>query len=123
MADIKGFLPAGNFDFSLRLRLQIMARTYTADENDDIDEYDGRAKLKVSYNIQHFPLDPYLSFETFSPLFRNSDYLIEKSRTTAGLRWKISKKHMVDAEYIYERDETPDLSILNIASVGYTFKF
>jgi hypothetical protein len=122
-ADIKGSLPAGNFNFSLRLRLQLMARINKAEESDNTDEYDGRAKFKVMYKIPHFPVDPYISFETFSPLFSNSDYLVEKSRTTAGIQWKITKKHIIEAEYINQRDKTPHLSILNIASVSYTFKF
>jgi hypothetical protein len=122
-ADVKGSLPAGNFNFSLRVRLQLMARINKAEESDNTDEYDGRAKLKVMYKIPRFPVDPYISFETFSPLFSNSDYLVEKSRGTAGIQWKITKKHIIKAEYINQRDKTPHLSVLNIACIGYTFKF
>ena len=44
-ADIKGYLPTGNFVFSARLRLQIMARIYTEHPDDAMTEYDGRLKL------------------------------------------------------------------------------
>jgi hypothetical protein len=121
--DIKGTLPAGDFVFSARLRLQIMARTYTEHQSDDIAEYDGRFKLKGVYKIPHFPVNPYISFETFSPIFRNEGRLIDKSRSTIGFEYKISKKHYVRTEYIYQRDEYPHLSIMHIISLNYTFKF
>ena len=122
-ADIKGSLPVSNFVFSARLRLQIMARTYFEDANKDKAEYDGRLKLKGAYKIPHFPVDPYLSFETFSPVFRNEGRFIDKSRSTIGLEYKITKKHIVETEYIYQRDEFPHLSIMHIISLNYTFKF
>ena len=122
-ADIKGSLPVSNFVFSVRLRFQIIAKPYTEDAGDDITEYDGRLKLKGVYKIPDFPVNPYLSFETFSPVFRNEGPLIDKSRSTIGLEYKITKKHLVDIAYIYQRDTYPDLSIMNIISLGYKFKF
>lgn len=122
-ADIKGSLPMRHFVLSARLRLQLMAKTYVEDESDDITEYDGRFKLKGVYKIPDFPVNPYMSFETFSSLFRNEGNLIDKSRSTIGFEYKITKKHFVDAEYIYQRDEYPHLSILHIISLSYTFKF
>lgn len=121
--DIKGSLPVSNFVFSARMRLQIMAKTYIEHPEDAQAVYDGRLKLKGVYKIPHFPVDPYLSFETFSPVFRNEGRLIDKSRSTIGLDYKISKKHSIETEYIYQRDTYPHLSILHIISLSYTFKF
>ena len=123
LGDIKGSLPAGNFEFSVRVRLQILARLYTEDEGDPALEYDGRLKLKGVYKIPDFPVNPYLSFETFSPVFRNEGRLIDKSRSTIGLEYKITRKHIVDIQYIYQRDNYPHLSLMHIISLGYTFKF
>ena len=122
-ADVKGSLPLSNFAFSARLRLQVMARTYYKNDADKAPEYDGRFKLKGEYKIPDFPVNPYLSFETFSPLFRNEGTLIDKSRSSVGLEYKITKKHLVETEYTYQRDTYPDLSILHIISFSYTFKF
>lgn len=122
-ADIKGSLPLKHFVLSARLRLQLMARTWVEDQSDDREEYDGRMKLKGEYKIPDFPVNPYVAFETFTPIFRNDGNLIEKSRTTIGFEYKITKKHIVDTEYIYQRDEYPHLSILHIISLSYTFKF
>ena len=122
-ADIKGSLPLKNFVLSARLRLQILKRIYIEDPSDKRAEYDGRLKLKGMYKIPNFPVDPYVSFETFSPVFRSSETFIEKSRSTLGLEYKISKKHLIDIEYIYQRDNSPHLKIMNIISLSYTFKF
>jgi len=123
LADIKGSLPVSNFVFSARLRLQIMAKTYIEDAGDDITIYDGRLKLKGVYKIPDFPVNPYLSFETFSPVFRNEGRLIDKSRSTIGVEYKITKKHLVEIGYIYQRDTYPHLSIMHIISLNYIFKF
>ena len=123
IGDIKGSLPSGNFIFSARLRFQVMAKTYFEDENDDKAEYGGRIKLKGLYKIPDFPVNPYLSFETFTQLFKNDGHLIDKSRSTAGMEYKLSRQHFIYIEYIYQRDEVPHLSILHIVALGYTFKF
>jgi hypothetical protein len=121
--DIKGSLPVKRLTFSLRMRLQIMERTYVGDESDNRAEYDGRLKLKAIYKIPKFPIDPYIIFETFSPVFRSSDKAIDKSRSTLGLECKINKKNIINTEYIYQRDNTPHLFITHIISLSYTFKF
>jgi hypothetical protein len=122
-ADIKGSLPLEKFVISARLRLQLLDRIYIEDPSDKKAEYDGRFKLKGMYKIPHFPVNPYVIFETFTPLFRSSDNVIEKSRSTLGLEYKISKKHIIDTEYIYQRDNSPHLKIMHIISLSYTFKF
>ncbi|MBK7712052.1 MAG: DUF2490 domain-containing protein [Bacteroidales bacterium] len=101
----------------------MLARTYIEDPGDDKVEYDGRIRLKGVYKIPDFPVNPYLSFETFTPLFRNEGRFVDKCRTSVGLEFKLSKKHAIDAEYIYQRDNVPHLSIMHIISLGYTFKF
>jgi hypothetical protein len=123
LADIKGTLPLNHFVLSARFRLQIMAREYIEDATADKAEYDGRFKLKGIYKIPDFPVNPYLSIETFSPVFRNEGHLINKSRSTAGLEYKITNKHYIETEYIYQRDTYPHLSIMHILSLSYTFKF
>jgi hypothetical protein len=122
-ADIKGSLPVSHLVLSARLRLQVPAKMYAKNEADNKAEYDGRMKLEAEYKIPDFPVNPYISFETFSPIFRNEGRLIDKSRSTVGLEYKMTKKHIIDVEYIYQRDTYPHLSILHIISLSYTFKF
>ncbi|MBI5008810.1 MAG: DUF2490 domain-containing protein, partial [Bacteroidia bacterium] len=76
-AEMKGSLPLDDFTFSTRLMLQIMQRTYFEEEEDEIPKYVARIKLKAEYDIPKFPLNPFLSFESFMPLFKDSEVLID----------------------------------------------
>jgi len=122
-ADVKGTLPLENFSFSARFRFQTQTRTYFENEADKIPDYHGRIKLKTYYNIPGFPVNPYLSVETFSPMFENSDRFIDKNRFTSGLEYKIVKKHSVEAEYIFQRDYLPHISDIHLIAINYSIKF
>ncbi len=121
--DVKVYYPLKHFSFSARFRLQIQTRTYLKHPEDRTTDYEGRIKLKVQYNIPKFPVNPYLSIESFSQLYENSQQLIGKYRFTAGLEYKIFKKQSVEAEYIYQRIYLPHLSGMNILSLKYNIKF
>jgi hypothetical protein len=122
-ADAKGSLPVKNLLFSARAMFEVQTRTYFKNENDRIPDYHGRVKLKALYKIPKFPADPYLSFESFSPMFENSDRLIDKERFTVGFEYKITKMHSIEAEYIFQRDYLPHLADISIISINYNIKF
>ena len=122
-ADIKGSVPVSNIEFSTRVRLQITKRSYSKDGSDSPTEYDGRIKLKGKYKIPHFPLDPYLSFEIFTPLFRSSEQLCQKAGAQPELNTKYQKSIWLALEYTYQRDNTPHLKISNLITVSYTYRF
>lgn len=121
--DIKGSYPVGKFSFSARFRFQVQTRTFIEKVADKIPDYHARIKFKAIYKIPDFPVNPYLCYESFSPLFSNSDRLIDKNRFTAGAEYKISKMHSIEAEYIYQRDYMPQLADMNIVSITYNIKF
>jgi hypothetical protein len=121
--DVKGTLPAGNFSFSARLRFQARTKTYIQDANDEHPDYTGRVKVKAVYKTPVFPINPYVYVESFTPMFSDKTRSIEKIRYSAGLDFKIAKKHSVELEYILQHDYLPHLSDLNIISVNYNIKF
>jgi len=123
MTDVKGTLPVNDFTFSARIRLQVQSRTYFEPGDDRTPDLTGRIKLKGIYNIPKFPVNPYLSFESFSPIFENSARLLGKERIAAGFEYKIVKNHSIEAEYIFERDFIPRISDISIISVAYNVKF
>ena len=123
LADLKGNLPSGNFTFSARFRFQVQKLTYTVNESDEQPTYEGRIKLKVSYNISKSPVSPYLSIESFSPMFADSGFKIDKARYAAGFEYRIAKKHSVTAEYIFQREFLPVITVMNIFAIGYNLKF
>jgi len=122
-ADVKGSLPAGNFTFSSRLRLQYEKKTFITEEADKVPAYQGRIKLKAVYKIPAFFVNPYLYVESFSPLFQSSDRVIDKCRFSAGFEVRIAAKHSFETEYIYQLDNNSQKSYMNILSLNYNIKF
>jgi len=88
-------------------------------ENDTHPDYTGRIKLKAVYKTPVFPLDPYIYVETFRPMFSDLSGTVGKNRFAAGVNLKIAKRHLVEAEYIFQ----PHISDINIISVNYNIKF
>jgi hypothetical protein len=120
--DLKGNIPVGDFSFSGRLRFQIRTKTYFKDESEDHPDYTGRIKLRVVYKTPTFPVNPYLYYESFSPMFTDKTKAIEKERLAAGLDFSIAKHHSASIEYIFQRDYLPHLSDINIISITYNLK-
>jgi hypothetical protein len=123
MFDLKGSVDPGNFSLSARLRFQTRTKTYFEDITEDHPDFTGRIKLKVVYKTPVFPLNPYVYFESFSPMFSKNSGKIGKDRFSAGVDLNITKKHSVSLEYIFQRDFIPHISDINIVSVNYNIKF
>jgi Protein of unknown function (DUF2490) len=122
-ADIKGTLPFGNFKLTGRVMFEERYKTYITDDNDDIPASHGRFRLKAFYDFPTLPVDPYMFGEIFCPLFKDSEYVIDKKRIGAGAELTITVHHYIDMEYLFQRDYSPHLYDENILSFGYTFKF
>jgi predicted porin len=123
LADLRGKITPGDFDISLRLRFQQRFKTYYEDENDTETKDIGRVRFKTLYDIPSFPVNPYISAELFFPMFTTAERSIEKKRFVAGAEYNISKKHSVEAEYMFQRDHYPKLLDMNIISLNYQIKF
>ncbi len=121
--DVKGILPVGNFSFSSRFRFQTRMKTYIKDNNDNYPDYTGIIKLKAIYKTPTFPIDPYVYIETFMPMFSEKSGTVGKNRLAAGMELRITKRHSIETEYIFQRDYQPHLSDINIISVNYKIKF
>jgi len=121
--DFKGSLPVRNFSLSGRFRFQTTSKTYIKDENDKYPYYTGRIKFKAVYKTTTFPVNPYTYFESFFSMFSDNSGTIERNRFSAGLELKITKRHSIEAEYIFQRDYQPHISDMNIISVNYDIKF
>lgn len=122
-ADIKGSYPVGKFAFSARFRFQVQTRTFYKNDASEIPDWYARIKLKALYKTQDFPVNPYLFYESWSPLFNKSDRLFDKHRFGVGLEYKFSKIQSVEAEYMFQRDYLPHLEDMNIGSITYNIKF
>jgi hypothetical protein len=121
--DFKGTLPVGDFSIIARAMFQRRYKTYIEDEEDEIPDSHLRGKITLFYDIPHFHLNPYISWESFMPLFKEASRTIEINRYTIGAEYNFSNKHSVEAEYIFRRDYLPHMKDLNILSLEYKFKF
>lgn len=122
-AGIKGDLDIWDLEFSGRVRYQQRFKTYFEDEEDKIPDSHVRFKIKTTYKTPSFPLNPFVETELFCPVFKESDVMVDKKRLAAGVDYKISKNHSVEAEYIFQRDYKPKLRDDHIVSLKYTFTF
>lgn len=124
--DADGLLPLGDFSLSARIRFQERYKTYfgkKVTEDEKKPDSHLRYKLKLDYNIPSFPVNPYIAAEIFCPVFQSTTKKIDKDRFTAGIEYKIAKRHAVDLEYIFQRDFLPEIADINLLSVGYNIKF
>lgn len=121
-AYIKGSGDLRNLSFSGRFMFQIQQKTYMKNAEDSIPYYHGRLKLAAKYKFQGFPIDPYISYEAFWPMFKPTENQIDKNRFTLGLEYKMKKKRSFELEYIFQRDYKPHLSDISIIALVYNFK-
>lgn len=123
MLGLTGSITAGRIDLSGRMRFQQRSKTYIENYDDTIPDLHLRYRMKALYNTRSFPLNPYGSAELFCPIDKDYDRNIDKIRLTGGIRYKISKKHSLEGEYIFQRDYRPRLRHDNIIAVNYKLKF
>lgn len=129
---VQGKQKIGSFTFSLRERVQFTAKDVTdrVKENGNIDnykvnpEYTWRNKLKVDYNIPHFPVNPAFSAESFFSLNNPEGNSFEQIRYTFSLNYKLSKHHKFEIYGMYDDEFKVEDPVQNyVFGVGYTFSF
>ena len=146
-ASLSAGLEVGRFKISLRERLQY---TYSCGKEDIrekhrfVERYDMntgesskvdsitfvsvdasqktmlRSRISVDYDIPHFKLDPFVSYEIFSDLSNGDAF--EKGRLTAGAGFSLKKKHAFQLAYIWQNTTDDDESVSSALSISYTFK-
>lgn len=129
---IQGKQKFGDFTFSLRERVQVTAKDVSdrLKESGKIDnykvnpEYMWRNKLKVSYNIPHFPINPAFSVESFYTLNNPDGNTFEQLRYSLSLNYKLSKHHSFEVYGLYDQEfDSEDAIQPYVLGVGYKFNF
>ena len=123
IGDIKGTGEVGRFEFSGRFRFQRQDKTYFEDTNDKIPDYYGRIKIKTEYKTPSFPINPNISFETFSRMFEAVEKRVDKYRIGLGFEYSLNKKNSFEVEYMYEWDYFPQVKRMNLVVLTYDLKF
>jgi hypothetical protein len=122
----------GRFAFALRERIQLT----TKDESDrikasgKIDTYKinpeliWRNRLKVTYNIPHFRISPYCSFESFYELNNPEGNVFDDLRYTIGLNYNLNKKNKFDLYYLIDNEiNVNDPTRKFVLGAGFTHSF
>ncbi|HNY14364.1 MAG TPA: DUF2490 domain-containing protein [Bacteroidales bacterium] len=106
-----------------RIRFQTRFRTYIEDPEDNYPDYTARFRIKATYRTPSFPANPFLYAESFVPLNKEPEKFIGKNRFSSGIEYSISKKHSIEAAYIFQRDYLPKLSDEHIINISYNLSF
>lgn len=82
-----------------------------------------RSRLSVDYNIRSCPVTPGVSYEIQNNLKEGLGAV--KHRVTAGIEWKIKKRHSLSFDYIFQHAFQPEdyeAATLHVLSVGAKIK-
>lgn len=80
-----------------------------------------RSKISMDYDIPHWKLDPFVSYEMFNGM--DDSFNVEKSRITAGVEFSIQKKHNFEVAYLWQNQHDDDEPAGSFICLDYTFEF
>ena len=80
-----------------------------------------RSKVNMDYDIPHWKLDPFVSYEMFNGI--DDSFKIEKSRITAGVEFSINKKHNFEVAYLWQNQHDDDEPAGSFICFDYTLEF
>ena len=82
-----------------------------------------RHRVQLSAKTKGFPLDPYLSAETFTAFHYTGNKLIS-IRYGIGAEWTLDNNHVLDLSLRYDREQNiPNMQYRWIFGVAYEFKW
>lgn len=100
------------------------------DEREDKNSNVLRSRLKLEVDKKGVDLSPFVSCEVHNNLNIGNKMVLEKVRSSAGLEYKVSKKHKITLAYILTCDIHDDEGALerihgrtHAFNIGYEFKF
>lgn len=76
-----------------------------------------RSKLTLTYDIKGLPIDPFVSADYGCGL----NYSADKWRLSAGIDYKLNKKHRLTLFYRYTTENSEDETDGHLVGVGYRF--
>lgn len=80
-----------------------------------------RSRIVIDYDIPHWKLDPFVSYEMFNGI--DDSFNVEKSRITAGVEFSFQKKHNFEVAYLWQNQHDDDEPAGSFICLDYTFEF
>lgn len=112
------------FRFSLRNRFLYKYADILSSEEGKFPERYYRTKFEVGFHTRHFPVDPYLSAESFLFLPKGEKAVMDALRTSAGIEYAISKHQAASCYWMNEWGfNTVGAEDLFILGISYSYSF
>lgn len=111
------------FNLGLKSRVQTTWRDESRGDYNFNPKYVWRNKIDLNYDIFGSPLKPSISCELFCPLNGASGFYMDGFRTTAGLKYRLTKHNSVDMQLMYDQEiQQANPRGIIYACVGWIYK-
>lgn len=115
---------AGSFTFTYRNRTQMQLKDVYSSEEGSVPTFYNRNKLQVKYELNK-RIELYVTEEVYSPFKGLSEIGIDRSRSSIGMIYNLSKKSSIEGAFYYQQEfyATRQLRRNFIYSLTYNFSF
>jgi len=115
---------AGSFTFIYRNRTQMQLKDVYSSEEGSVPVFYNRNKLQVKYELNK-RIELYVSEEVYSPFYNFNQIGIDRTRSSAGMIYNLSKKSSLEGTFYYQQElyATRQLRRNFIYSLTYNFTF
>lgn len=111
------------FNLGFKSRVQTTWRDENRGSYNFNPKYVWRNKIELNYDIFGSPLKPYISEELFCPLNGAKGFYLNGLRTTAGLKYRLTKHNSVEVQLMYDQEiQQANPQGIIYACAGWTYK-
>ncbi len=111
-----------DIDLDIRLKFQTQQANVIFYDFDSDSQNTFRPRIKLKYKIQS--IEPYISFESFHPVWHSGDQPLSKLRGSVGVEYSFNNNHSVDCGYMIQREYFERNPITDyVVKIGYKFRF
>ena len=94
---------AGAFTFIYRNRTQMQLKEVYSSEEVSVPVFYNRNKLQVKYELNK-RIEFYLTEEVYSPFYNFNQIGIDRTRSSAGMIYNLSKKSSIEGAFYYQQE-------------------
>ncbi len=111
------------FNLGFKSRVQTTWRDENRGSYNFNPKYVWRNKVDLNYDIFGSPLKPSISCELFCPLNGANGFYLDGIRTTAGLKYRLTKHNSIEVQLMYDQEvQQANPRGIIYTCVGWTYK-
>jgi len=112
------------FKLSMRNRFMLKYSEILSSDKGKIPDRYYRTKMELVYNIRKFPLDPFVSVESFLLMPKGDEAFFDAVRTAFGLEYSINKRQALEAYWLNEWGLNKEADNNNfVLGISYSYSF